>query len=62
MYTLVVYLAIVNKVFRHCHFWLAGQYLDVCFYTSDPVEVNVTGASNITSAEPIVINVSLNGR
>ena len=37
-------------------------YLDVHSYISDPVEVNVTGTRNITTAEPIVINVALNGR
>ena len=27
VYTYVFYLAIVSKVFHHCHFWLARQYL-----------------------------------
>ena len=31
MYTLVFYLAIVNKVLRHCQSWLARQYLLTVF-------------------------------
>ena len=35
MYILVFYLAIINKVLRHCHSWLARQYLQgnfPCFF------------------------------
>ena len=32
MYTLVLYLAIVNKILRHCHSWLARQYVETYSY------------------------------
>ena len=28
VYKLMFYLLIVNKTFRHCHSWLARQYID----------------------------------
>ena len=32
MYSLMFYLTIINRIFRHCHFWLARQYILLIYY------------------------------